>query len=295
MSRTPCALALALLIGLVPLLARPASARDPAVGTPELFASGVAGPEGLAFTKTHLVVGTVTGDLLRLAPDGSSSLLASIGKPLAGVTVLKDRRVVTTVFGDGEVWQVTPEGAVSLLATGLSGPNFVVQSKRRRRIWVSASLGRTIEDVTDGIPVTVATGFGFPNGLAIGRVRGQRYLFVADTVGSAWRIPIDREDLLGAPELYATGLPLADGIALDKRGNLLVVGADTLRVVLADTGEVRVLSTDPLLDWPANLAFGPRRSFGRRTLYLVNFGMGLGDGTTVIRMPYNLRGAKLIR
>jgi sugar lactone lactonase YvrE len=282
-------------LGLTLLLAMTASSRDPAVGAPELFASGVPGPEGLAFTKTHLIVGTTTGDLLRFAPDGTSTLLASIGKPLAGVSVLKDRRVVTTVFGAGEVWQVTPEGNASILAQGLSGPNFVVQSKRRQRIWVSASLGRTIEDVTDGIPVTVASGFGFPNGMAIGRVRGGRYLFLADTTGSAWRIPIDRNDTLGAPEVYATGLPLADGIALDKRGNLLVVGADTLSVVLAATGEVRVLSTDPRLDWPANLAFGSRRAFGRRTLYLANFGMGLGDGTTVIRLPYNIRGAKLIR
>ena len=277
------------------LLASPAGARDPEVGAPEVFATGVAGPEGLAFTQDALVVGTTTGDLLRFAPDGSRSVLASIGKTLAGVSVLKDGRVVTTSFGAGEVWQVAPGGSVSLLASGIAGPNFVVQSKRRRRIWVSASLGGTIEDISDGVPVTVASGFAFPNGLAIGRVRKQRYLFVADTVGTAWRIPIGRDDSLGTPEVYATGLPLADGIALDKRGNLLVVGADTLRVVLAKTGEVRVLSTDPLLDWPANLAFGLGRKFGRRTLYLVNFGMGLGDGTTIVRMPYNMRGAPLIR
>jgi sugar lactone lactonase YvrE len=88
--------------------------------------------------------------------------------------------------------------------------------------------------------------------------------------------------------------PLADGIALDGEGNVLVVNADTFKVILADTGEVQTLPADPLLDWPTNLAFG-RRRFGRRTIYLANYGPGFGDGTTVVRLEYNHRGARLSR
>ena len=94
--------------------------------------------------------------------------------------------------------------------------------------------------------------------------------------------------------MYANGLPLADGLAFDKGRNLLVVGAGTFKVVVARTGAVVDLSTDPLLNWPSNLAFGGRQ-FRRRDVYLVNFGPALGDGTTVVRVRYNHGGGRLIR
>lgn len=279
------------------LLCAPARAMEPEVGPVEVFAPGVAGPEGLAFTRDGgLVVGTTAGRLVRYAPDGSSAELAFIGDTLAGVTELRDRRVVATTFvAPGRVYQVATDGAVSVLAEGIGGPNFVVQTKKRRRVLVSASNEGRIYDVTDGTPVEVASGLGFANGMAIGKERRQRWLYVADTFGSrVWRLPLSRDDVLGAPEEYATGVTFTDGIALDRRGNLLSVGGDQLIVVLAGSREVRTLSMDPLLDWPSNLAFGTRR-FGRRTLYMVNFGLPLGSGSTVVRMPYSIRGAKLIR
>jgi len=194
------------------------------------------------------------------------------------------------------VWQVATDGTPSVLAEGIGGPNFVVQTKKKRRIFVSATNDGRIYDVASGIPVEVASGIGYPNGMAIGKEGRQRWLYVADTLASqVWRFPLSKEDELGAAELYATGITFTDGIALDRRGNLLSVGGDRLIVVLAGTREVRVLSTDPLLNWPSNLAFGSRRSFGRKTLYLVNFGAPLGSGTTIVRMPYSIRGAKLIR
>jgi hypothetical protein len=74
-----------------------------------------------------------------------------------------------------------------------------------------------------------------------------------------------------------------------------VVGQDTLSVVDRKTRAVSLLSTDPLFAWPSNLAFGRGHGFGKKMLFLANFGPALGDGTSVLQVPYSLRGAKLSR
>jgi sugar lactone lactonase YvrE len=266
----------------------------PAAGTPVLFASGVPGPEGLAFERggRSLVVGTSTGDLLRFAADGSSTLLASVGESLAGITVLRDGRILAASFGEGRVWSVDPvTGFASIYASGVPGVNWIVQTKRGR-VLASLSLDGTIVDITGGAPLVRASDLSFPNGMAL---RGDGHLYVAQTgLGNVVRLPVATDGTLGAPTVWATGIPGVDGIGFDRRGNLLAVGGDTLWVVPAAGGAASVLSTDPLLDWPASLAFGGAK-FGRRNIYLVNYGLPLGSGTTIVRVPYSMRGAKLIR
>ena len=58
-------------------------------------------------------------------------------------------------------------GDVSRL--GVVVENFVVQTKKRRRILVSATTEGRIYDVASGVPVEVASGIGYPNGMAIGK------------------------------------------------------------------------------------------------------------------------------
>jgi sugar lactone lactonase YvrE len=244
------AVVIGVLAGLLGTALPRASAHDPVVGPMELFASGVAGPEGLAFVRGRaLVVGTTTGDVLRFERDGSSTVLASVGEALAGITELRDRRVLAAALAPGRVWSIAPDGTATVFASGIAAPNFIVQTRRTRRILVSASGGGAIMDITDGTPVVAASGLVFPNGLAIGRDMGQRYLYVAETLpGRIARFPLDRTDALGPKETYAT----------------------------------------------ANLAFG-RGGFRRLDAYLVNFGPGLGDGTTIVRFRYNHGGVPLIR
>jgi sugar lactone lactonase YvrE len=276
--------------------ARPAAAAEPTIGTPTVFASGIAGPEGIAATKTgDLVVGTTTGDLVRIDESGATSPIASTGDSLAGVTVLKDGRIAACAFGAGRVWVVDGAGTPSVLASGINGPNFVVQEKRAGRILVSASTAGTIVDVTDGVPVIRASGLGYPNGLAIRKEDGRRHLYVAELLfGRVTRLVLNSDGTLGASEEYATGLPLIDGLAFDRRGNLLVAGGGALAVVHADTRAVEVLTNAPPLDFPSNLTFGRRRA-GRRTLFLANYGNPLGSGTEVIAVPYSIRGARVIQ
>jgi sugar lactone lactonase YvrE len=277
------------------LVAVPAHAADPAIGIPTVFATALAGPEGIAATRDGgFVVGTTTGDVIRLSSTGAQSVFASTGDPLAGVTVLEDGRIVACAFAADRVWVIDGGGTPSVLAT-LDGPNFAAQERRAKRIFVSSSFAGTIVDVTSGTPVVVASGLSFPNGLAIDKQDGQRFLYVAETFAHrVSRIFLNSDGTLGTTEEYATGLTLADGLAFDRRGNLLVVGGGALWVVEAGTRTVTQLSSAPPLDFPSNLAFGRRRD-GRRTLFLANFGSPLGSGTDVIAVPYSIRGARVIR
>jgi sugar lactone lactonase YvrE len=274
----------------------PAAASPPATGPATVFAGGLDGPEGLAFLNDGtLAIGSTTGRIVRLAADGTASELAQIDPPerLAGLTTLRDGRLLAAGFGSGTIWAIDPAtGAVSPYATGIAGPNFVVQT-RRGRVYASASLAGTLVEVGGGSPITVATGLSFPNGLALA---GDGFIYVVELgLARISRFPLLADGGVGAAEVYASGLPLADGIAFDRRRNLLVVGQDTLWVIDRRTRAAAPLPADPLLDWPSNLAFGRSRGFGRKNLYLTNFGPGFGDGTTVVRMPYSLRGARLIR
>jgi sugar lactone lactonase YvrE len=281
---------LPLVLALLLAAARPGAGHPPQAGLVEVFGS-VMGPEGLAFTRRgDLIVGTASGQLRRFAADGTSTALAELGEPLAGVTVLRDGRVLAASFGAGRVWAVTPDGSASVFASGLGGPNFIAET-RSGWIYVSASSAGTIVELVRG--AAVASGLSAPNGLAVGR---DGFLYVAETApGRVSRLPIAPDGSLGAAEVYATGLPVADGLAFDRQGNLLVAGADALWVIEARTRAVSTLSSDPLLDWPSNVAFGRGPGFRSRDAYLANFGFPLGGGTTLVRLRYNHGGARLAR
>lgn len=273
-----------------------AGGASPAVGTPSVFASGLAGPEGIATTRSgKLVVGTSTGDVFRIDETGATSLIASTGDRLAGVSVLKDGSIAACGFDQDRVWRIDTSGTPSILASGIDGPNVVAQERIRGRIFVSASFAGTIVDVTSGTPVVVASGLVFPNGLAIARDGDHRYLYVAETFAHRiTRFFLNSDGTLGASEEYATGVSLADGIAFDTRGNLLVVGLGTLSVIDPVTRTVTPLTSASPLNWPSNITFG-RHGAARHTMYLANYGPMLGDGTEVIAVPYSIRGARVIR
>ena len=285
--------ALLLLLALLCPVASDAGPPGP-TGPAAPFAGDVPGPEGLAFTADrHLVVGTKTGEFRRYAADGTFTSLGSAGEPLAGVTVLRDGRILGAALAANRIWAVGPTGGTpTVFASDVAGPNFIVQT-RRGHVLASASIGGTIVDVTDGTPVVRGTALSFPNGLALGP---DRFLYVAETgAGRVSRLKLGRDDTLGPPQLYAGDLPLADGLAFDRAGNLLVLGNGTLKIVVRRTRTVVPVPADPLVDWASNLAFGRGGGFGRHDLFLANFGPAFGDGTTVVRLPYDRPGARLIR
>jgi len=268
-----------------------AAAHPPVVQPPAAFASGITGPEGLAFGRDGLLyAGTDDGDIVRVAPDGTHVVVASTGDRLAGVTVGKDGTIFACAFNQDRVWSIDPATGAASVYANVASPNFLVVT-RRGHVVVSSTFAGEIVDVSGGAHVVLASGFPFPNGLALRK----KYLYVADTAQNAvLRLPFTGPGSLGAVEPYATGLTFADGIAFDRPGNLFVVGFDTLFVVDALTQAVTVVPDDPLFDWPSNIAFGST-AYGRMTMFLANYGPGLGDGTTIVEVPTNHTGARLIR
>ena len=285
--------ALSVLLSALVVLPPAARAHPPATtGPASVFATGLTGPEGLAFDNAGgLLVGSTTGEIRRFASDGTSTVLANVGDSLAGLTVQRDGHVLAAAFAAGRVWRIDQRGVTTVLAN-VSSPNVVVET-RAGHVLASSSFAGTIVDITGGTPVTVASGLAFPNGLAVG---GDGFLYVAElTASRVSRLPLAANGTLGAAEVYAAGTVAADGIAFDRRGNLLVVGADAVRVIDRATRAVTVLSTDPLVDWPSNVAFGRGHGFKPRTAYMVNYGLPLGSGSTIVRFGYNHKGAPLIR
>src|SRR5947207_15178408 len=89
------------------LTTSPVEAHPPAIEPPAPLASGLVGPEGLAFAKDGtLYVGTNDGTIRKVASDGSHTLLANVGEPFAGITVLKDGRILACAFGANRVWSI---------------------------------------------------------------------------------------------------------------------------------------------------------------------------------------------
>lgn len=281
------------LLASLAFVAGPARAHPPVAESPLLFAIGLDGPEGLAFTRRgQLIVGSVSGEVRSYSPDGSFDVLANVGDALAGLTELRDGRILAASFAENRVWAISPGGASSIFAD-VPSPNFIVQTRRKRRILCSSSSAGTIEDITNGTPTTVITGLSFPNGMALGR---GPYLYVAETgLNRISRFFINRNGTFGPLEVYKSGLTLPDGIAFDRRGNLFVVGGGLVQIIDGQSQGLVTLPSHPAFNWPSNIAFGRGHGFRRREVFVVNFGPGFGDGTTISSFRYNHYGARLIR
>ncbi len=106
--------------------------------------------------------------------------------PLAGLSVLRDGRILAASFGAGRVWAIEPDGTSHVLASGIGGAN---------------SLTGQILDITHGTPVEFASGSRFPNSLALGRSGGQRFLTVAETLANR----VSRLPLADGPSNLAFG------------------------------------------------------------------------------------------
>jgi hypothetical protein len=281
-----------ILAGAIWLGATLALAHPPTVGPAAPFASGLAGPEGLAFGKDGtLFAGAADGDILRVASDGTTSLLASTGDRLAGVSVMRDRTIPSPAASTrNRVWAIDPVGGAATVYANVSSPNFVVQTKRGHVIASSTFTG-SIVDITNGANVVLASGLSFPNGLAIRK----RYLYVADTLlGSVQRLPFTTPGSLGPAEPYASGLTLADGIAFDRPGNLFVVGFDTFFLVDATT-QARDHLRRPALRLAVEPGVRNVAPLRQDDDVLRQLRSGTGDGTTIVKVPTNHTGARLIR
>lgn len=202
---------------------------DGIFGTPRL-----AHPEGVAVHKDGSIwCGTENGDLIRIAPDGSSyDCVGTTGGFLLGIAFDDTGNCYACDLRHAAIWRY--EAATGKFApfasSGILVPNYPVVDMARGALWVSDSRGEGNRG--PGIfRFDLATGEGgpwsvedwdFANGMCLDETGGG--LYVAESFTGRVRHVTIREDGSAAPATDAlTGLgAVLDGLALAADGTLYV-------------------------------------------------------------------------
>jgi gluconolactonase len=264
----------------------------------EFRVSGLEGPEGLCFDSLgNLYVGSTTGRITRVTPDGSRTIFAETGRSLAGLAAGPQDEIFAAAFNTGEVLAVSQDGVVRVATSGLDGPNGIVFDSQQRALVSAIGFGGDPQVVMiqpDTTYQTLTALIPSPNGMAFGP---DGKLYVADTfMNRIVRLELDRFGQAATdPEVYASGVGLPDGIAFDEQGNLWVAGDGVIIVITAGDLNFVPYGTTGAIDYPASLAFliSPDNGRPENTLYFTNYGFPLGSGTTVGSTFTGVRGQQL--
>lgn len=258
------------------------------------------GPEGLTFDSDgNLFAGSQTGRITLITPRGEIFVFVETNRQLAGLAAGPEDEIYAAAFLTGEVLAVSREGTVRVVTGGLDSPNGIVFDKNKTPLVSAFGLqgGAQIARIErDGRWRTLSQDVVSPNGMAFGR---DGRLYVAETFNNrVVAMTIDEAGDLGEPEIYASGLPLADGIAFDQENNLFVAGSGKIFVVVNDPEKsLREFTNDFTggdVNGPASLAFGAGRNRDPGLLYFTNFGFpSLGTGTTVASVFVGIPGEPL--
>jgi len=258
---------------------------------------GLSGPEGLTFDSNGvLYVGSTTGRITRITPEGSVSVFVETGRSLAGLATGPQDEIWAAAFGTGEVLAITQTGVIRVATSGLDSPNAIVFDRFQRPLVSAFGLGGRPQVALVELDATYRTltrEITSPNGMAFG---SDGALYVADTFQNrVVRMEESDDATLTTPEIYASGLGFPDGIAFDDNGNLFVAGAGQVWVVPREKAPAaRAFVTSGDLNGPASLAFGFGTDRDRARLYFTNYGFPvLGSGQTVASVKVGISGAKL--
>lgn len=258
---------------------------------------GLVGPEGLTFDSNGvLYVGSTTGRITRVWPDGSTSVFVETGRSLAGLATGPQDEIWAAAFTTGEVLAITQTGVIRVATSGLDSPNAIVFDRFQRPIVSAFGLGGRPQVALvepDTTYRTMTREITSPNGMAFG---SDGALYVADTFQNrVVRMEESDDGTLTTPEIYASGLGFPDGIAFDDNGDMFVAGAGQVWVVLPEEAPAaRAFVTSGDVNGPASLAFGFGTGRDRSRLYFTNYGYPvLGSGTTVASVKVGISGGKL--
>jgi sugar lactone lactonase YvrE len=288
-------------------------------------------PESIAIDKTGNAYMSMfqTGEVRKIAPDGTQSTLAVLGsgpnasfpgRRLGGLAVDAPGNVYA-VLGDipatRGVWRISPDGTAAHIAALPSAlaPNDLAFDARGN-LYVSDSLAGTIYRVTrDGsvavwsadplLTGTFAICGSFPagplgaNGLAFDK-HGD--LFVAITsVAAIVRIPVAADGSAAVANYWVgptcADLKGADGIRFDNGNNLYVAVNLLGKIVRVDpNGAIETLAAAPAdaLLFPSSIAFGIGRG-EQKQIFITNFAPPILPGAIpgVVMMDVGVPGRPL--
>lgn len=263
---------------------------------------------GSATTPSQLFVFQPNGRLIRQVAiqNASPHTLGLAFNPVTGVLIVLDfgagtALAVDPVTGHSTLFMTasttgTPEAAVpgtDPAKSGLNGVTFdragntYISDSFQGIIWKVGPQGGTGPDklgtifaedptlTTVGIPPFGANGIQFNNAGTV--------LFAANTGNDQLiQIPINKDGSAGQPVVFTNGINGADGIVIDKKGNIWVAANQSDEIVVVDpTGKaiaklgdfqgIDRTGTPHGLLFPASPAFSP----DGRTLYVTNLALDL--------------------
>jgi hypothetical protein len=133
-------------------------------GAQSTFASGLAGPAGLAFNSAGnlFVADPVSGTVYQFTPDGTRSTFAS---GLLEPTALAFDKAGDLFVADGygnNIIEFTPDGTQSIFASGLNNPYGVAFNSTGDLFVASAGGNNIIEITPSGVQSTFVTGLNDP-------------------------------------------------------------------------------------------------------------------------------------
>ena len=254
-------------------------------------------PYGVTFDSNgYLYIGSDTGRITRVDQNGVKTVFAETGVRLAGLATGPQNEIFAAAPNEGAVIAVAQNGGKRVATSGLDTPVAITFDPNKFPLVAARgdhgfpAIARIEFDTT----FTVLTeSVDNPSGLAFGT---DGRLYVSDYQHN--RIVVmsfDSPAVLTAPEDYAIGITLPEGLVFDAAGHLFVATTDQVWVVdFTASNPIRPFVVSGDIDGPTSLAFGigPDRDTG--TMWIANYGYPLlGSGTTVSNVKIGIPGNPL--
>src|SRR5262245_4406530 len=200
------------------------------------FASGLDGPEGLAFDIAgNLYVTSFLGRIYKFTPGGARTTFASGLNDPMGLAFDSADNLYVADEGSGHIYKFRPNGVRTTFASGLSSPRSLTFNLAGKLFVACVGSGNIYKFQPNGVRTTFASGLSSPYALAFD---GGGNLFVTGWGnGSSY---VFKYTWNGLRTTFAR-LKAPLGLAFDRAGNLLVMDENSCKIYKYTPNAVRTV------------------------------------------------------